>query len=843
MMSSRWGEPGTAPSPSAARQAPSSRSPVRAALFSSLRLPVLVLALSLPSPQSLLAQLEPPATGGAAALAHEARMLGHVKRVLVIGAHPDDEDTDLLTVLVRGMGAEAAYLSLNRGEGGQNLIGAELGEALGILRTEELLAARKLDGARQFFTRAYDFGYSKSLEDTWTHWPRDSVLKDVVRIVRRFQPQIIVSIFSGEAKDGHGQHQAAGWAAREAYRIAGDPARFPELASEEGLAAWTPSKLYRATWFDTTATTLTLNGGVLDAAVGRSLHQIAMQGRSLHRSQDMGRLQAIGPARVRLALLEDRTGGGNELFAGIDTVLARAGSDADAPIRRDQRRHAARLEAVRRGLLFDAVASDDRVVPGQALQVLALVANGGAGSLPPATTVEIEVPGDWERTRMTGGAGGATTAAVPPGELDSARTALALSDGAALTTPYYLALPRRGDLYQWPAAARASWGEPFEPALVRARYRASEGHDPIEREASFRLNDQAVGEVRRPITVVPRVDVRIDRDTVLVPTGAVRTLHFTVTLTHGADDTTAGKVSLELPAGWPVAEARAFAFGRQDQRETFAFTIRTPASLAPGRYAVRAVASDANGARYDIGVHAVDYPHIRPRHYLRPAVTTLVAAPLELPKLTRVGYVRGAADRVPEALRAAGLSIELLDSVGLERGDLTRYDAIVIGPRAYETEPALAEHNARILDYAKRGGLVIVQYQQYQFIAGRYAPFPLSIAQPHDRVTDETAPVRALSSDHPALVTPNRIAPADWEGWVQERGLYFAREWSPEYRAIVESRDPGEPAREGGLLVAPVGEGTWVYTGLAFFRQLPAGVPGAFRLFANLLALAGAPTP
>ena len=221
-------------------------------------------------------------------------MLGHNRRVLMIGAHPDDEDTELLTILVRGMGAEAAYLSLNRGEGGQNLIGPELGEALGLIRTEELLAARRLDGARQYFTRAYDFGYSKSIDETWQHWPRDTVLKDVVRMVRRFRPQIIVTIFSGTPRDGHGQHQAAGWTAQEAFRIAGDSTRFRELFREEGLVAWAPLKLYRSTRFDSAATTLTLNGGVLDPAVGKSYHQIAMAGRSLHRSQDMGQLQQIG---------------------------------------------------------------------------------------------------------------------------------------------------------------------------------------------------------------------------------------------------------------------------------------------------------------------------------------------------------------------------------------------------------------------------------------------------------------------------------------------------------------------------------------------------------------------
>jgi len=258
----------------------------------------------------LAAQGNPGAgTGGILALHQAERMLGHTKRVLMIGAHPDDEDTELLTLLVREQGAEAAYLSLSRGEGGQNLIGPELGEELGLIRTEELLGARALDGARQYFTRAFDFGFSKTLQETERFWPRDSVLKDVVRIVRRFHPQILVAIFSGTPRDGHGQHQMAGWASQEAFKAAGDPQRFPELA-KEGLAPWTPLKLYRDIRFipGSGSALVDLDGGVLDPDIGQSYHQIAMRGRSLHRSQDMGVLQEPGPATIRLALMEDRTG-------------------------------------------------------------------------------------------------------------------------------------------------------------------------------------------------------------------------------------------------------------------------------------------------------------------------------------------------------------------------------------------------------------------------------------------------------------------------------------------------------------------------------------------------------
>ena len=324
--------------------------------------------------QPLAAQLQPPSTGGLPALEQQLRLLGQYKRVLLIGAHPDDEDTELLTVLVRGMGAAAAYLSLNRGEGGQNLIGEELGEELGLLRSEELLAARQLDGAQQFFTRAYDFGFSKSLDDTWAHWPKDSVLKDVVRIIRRFRPQVIVSIFSGTPRDGHGQHQAAGWVAPEAFEVAGDSTRFPELLTEEGFAPWTPLKLYRSARFDTAATTITLQGGVLDPAVGQSFHQIAMRGRSLHRSQDMGQLQHIGPSTIRLALVKDRTGKGTTgVFAGLDTTLAgtpdaltlNAGNRAT--LERTLQRYTAKLAEARAA-----------VSPAEAAKIPALLVAAGA---------------------------------------------------------------------------------------------------------------------------------------------------------------------------------------------------------------------------------------------------------------------------------------------------------------------------------------------------------------------------------------------------------------------------------------------------------------------------------
>ncbi|HUF35777.1 MAG TPA: PIG-L family deacetylase [Gemmatimonadales bacterium] len=862
-------------------------------------------------PSSLPAQLEPPSTGGLTALDQELRMLGHYRRVLMIGAHPDDEDTELLTVLVRGWGAEAAYLSLNRGEGGQNLIGPELGPALGLIRTEELLAARRLDGARQYFTRAYDFGYSKTLDETWSHWPRDTILKDVVRIVRRFRPQVVVSVFSGTPRDGHGQHQAAGWAAREAFRAAGDSTLFPDLEREEGLRAWTPLKLYRSTRFDSAATTLVLEGGVLDPSVGKSYHQIAMEGRSLHRSQDMGQLQRIGPSAVRLALVEDRTGGaGGGLFDGIDTsiaampwrsapdtaddgrahfaarvdsarallgpgtlpavaaLLARARGDleplqADArvqvlfwtPEQTDQRRHADQAAAIAHGLVGDAVAEDDRVIGGQRVAVAAAVWNGGADSL--AVSAHLQPLTGWivEGDTLPG-------ARLAPGAVERQTMTLVPPPDGGGPDPYFLRRPLQGGTYDWSDTSPRERGEPFDPASAPALLLSSVTGGRSTREVTFRLSDQAYGEIRRPVTIVPRVDVKLDPGIDLWSTLAPRPHRFTVTLTHGARDTTSGTVRLELPSGWPAMPARRFRFTREDEQERFTFEVPAPKGLTEGSVEIRAVARETSGREYTAGVFTVDYPHIRPRSFTRPAAAAVRAAPLALPVLGRVGYVRGASDRVPEALRRAGVPIEPLDAAGLESGSLARYDAIVIGPRAYETEIALVENNARLLEYVRGGGLLIVQYQQHQFFSGGFAPYPMTVGGPallpeeeapasgsvgeaapdqrpvsHDRVTDETAPVRVLAAEHPAMLRPNRIEAGDWEGWVQERGLYFARSWAPAYRPILETHDPGEVPLEGGLLVATVGKGTYVYTGLSFFRQLPAGVPGAFRLFANLLAL------
>jgi LmbE family N-acetylglucosaminyl deacetylase len=778
------------------------------------------------------------------------RQLGSNKRVLMIAAHPDDEDTQLLVLLSRGLGAQAAYLSLTRGEGGQNLIGPELGPALGIIRTEELLAARELDGARQFFTRAYDFGFSKSADETFRFWPRDSILKDVVDVIRRFKPQIIIAVFSGTPADGHGQHQVSGMIARQAFDLMRD-------------SAGGPVKFFRSTRFDTAATTVTLPTGTLDPVFGQSYFQVAMASRSRHRSQDMGSLQRPGPATTRIGLIATKTPTAeSSLFAGVDTTIRAVGGwggyaalidsaraaltpwrpgatlpyliralkslgSADA----EQRALLERAITIAAGVSIDGTADDGIVTPGERLQVEVNVWNAGDSTVR-VDSVSVAAPSGWSLERLELGA-----PVVAPGTLLTRRFALTVGRDAERTQPYFLRRPlvNRGGLYDWSAAPPDVRGLPFEPPPVMARVRLAIAGESLTltREVVYRYRDQAVGEIRRPIFVTRDVDVAVAPDELLWPIdGSGRApRRFTITVTNRSRGPAPASVRVTVPPGWPPVSAESLSFTRDDESKSLVVSVAPPTAdaLKPGTYDLRA------GSGW---LEVIDYPHIRPRAVSRPSTAQIRAARVSLPGVTRVGYLRGASDRVPEALLAVGLPLELIGPDSLARGDLSRYDAIVIGSRAYETEPALVANNGRLLEYGRNGGLIVVQYQQYPFVDGGFAPYPLTIARPHDRVTDENAPVTLLDPEHPVFHYPNDIGQDDWKGWVQERGLYFARSWDTTYVPMLETHDLMPTTElQGGLLIAPLGRGTYVYTGLSFFRQLPAGVPGAYRLFVNLLGL------
>lgn len=867
--------------------------------------PALALALLAPVVAPAPAAAQPAVTeyGGAAGLGLSLRRLGTAKRVLMVGAHPDDEDTQLLAALALEQGADVAYLSLTRGEGGQNGIGTELHEALGLLRTEELLAARRVDGARQFFSRAYDFGFSKSAEETDRHWPRAELLCDVVRVIRLFRPDLVVPVFSGTPRDGHGQHQVSAMLAREAFEAAGDPARCPEQAAQ-GLLPHRPARLYQSLRTRAEGATTRLAVGGLDPLLGRSPFQLAMASRSRHRSQDMGQAEPAGPRWNYLRRIFPAPAGEEASpWVGVDTVLSgiartaldgrpaavaarlaeyealaervraafnplrpdalvddlgravalldrAAGEAREAPLAgAESDRLRGRIAAERAdasaalvqaaGLVLDAEAEDARLVPGQSLTVELSLWNGGRRAVR-ADRLEPMLPAGWTAEPLD-----ALPAAVAPGTLVRRRFRVQLPADAAVTEPYFLRAPREGDVYDWPAetmSADGAAGLPFDPAPLRARAVVGVAgvEAPLEAEATQREVDLRQGELRRPVRVVPAVSVLTEPATTILPLGGggPRPLRLRVRLVAEAPGGIAGTLRVNVPAGWraePAALPVRFA-APGEAREVEVVVHPAPATQA-GDFAVTAAFEAEDGRRFTRGVQMVDYSHIAPRPLFHPAAWRVRAFDVRVPAGLRVAYVEGAGEEGPGVLAQLGIRPALLSADSLAAAELSRYDVIVTGSRAYEVRADLAQHNARLLDYVRRGGTVVVQYNKYELVQGGFTPYPITMTRPHGRVTDETAPVRILAPDHPVFTAPNRITAADFAGWTQERGLYFADTWDAAYTPLLETADPGQPPLRGALLVTKHGEGTYVYTGLAFFRQLPEGVPGAWRLFANLLAL------
>ncbi len=860
------------------------------------------------------------------------RQLDGVKRVLMIAAHPDDEDTSLLAELARGWGAETAYLALTRGEGGQNVIGTELEEGLGIVRTGELLAARSVDGGRQFFSRAFDFGFSRSAEEALTLWPEDELLRDVVWVVRSFRPHVIVSVFSGTPNDGHGQHQAAGIMAHRVFDAAADPAMYPEQF-ERGVGPWEVSKLYRSSFFSPDDATATLETGAYDPLLGRSRYQVAMISRSQHRSQEMGSAAGLGPQQSSLILVRARDVpadgdgkasmlalGAGGFFAGVDTSIvslaagvpeeartevrgaleryraaiseARAAFDAYEPARvapalgralaaldqAQQSADQANLDVTRTltsrrervsealatalGVVVDIRSNDDLVVPDEPFRLDVELWNGGpveieraeislllpAGARVVATepaaprrrffgpqTPEAEAPAEGSEWRVPEPA---TAQAVGPGSLERWSYWVRLDPAAPPSRLYYLRQDRAGAMYEWPEATEL-WGSPRDPDPLSARVALEVGGvtAALDQGVRFRRIERAGGEFSEPVLVVPAVSVEVDAETLVWPAGSTAPRRLNVTLRNAARRGLSGRLELELPQGFRAEPAsREFTLGGDGATTSLAFELLSNGQPTVGRHMVRATAV-VEGRRYSEGLTLVDYEHILRTPLYRAARTEIRVFPVALAEGLSIGYVMGSGDAGPDAIRQLGVEPVLLDAAALASGDLSRFDAIVVGVRAYETRPDLRAHNERLLAFARAGGTLIVQYNQYDFPRGGFAPYPVDISRPHDRVTDESAEVRVLEPDHPLFNAPNGIGPDDFDGWIQERSLYEFGSWDDRYVPLLEMADPGRDPTRGSLVVAPLDRGLYVYTGLALFRQLPKGVPGAYRLFANLLSL------
>ena len=860
--------------------------------------PLLLLFLTAPS-DPVSAQLRGPSVGVVEA-AELLRQLDGEKRVLMIGAHPDDEDTSMLAALARGHGVRTAYLSLTRGEGGQNLIGPDLEEALGLIRTGELVSARSVDGAEQYFSRAIDFGYSKTLEEALGHWPEEELVGDVVWVVRLFRPHVILSVFTGTPSDGHGQHQAAGVAARLAFEAAADPSRFVDQLAL-GVEAWATPKLYQLRRGGGQVADVLVETGQLDPLLGRSFHQVAMESRSRHRSQAQGASQAPGPRASGGTLVESRVSGSgveDGFFVGIDTTLvgiARAAggpaeavllelirayreallaaaetlqvadpepavahlvtalshledaravaAEAPAGLGRTElvnvleRRGAtlARAIAAAGGIVVDARADRARVSPGETIGVDVVVWNGGAREIV-VTAVDLALPSGWTSSGPV-----SAPYAVPPGELETIEITVEVPESAEPSRPYFLTSERDGDLYRWPADPEVM-GRPRTPPPIVARVEiARDGSVPveIERAASYVGVERASGEYRVPLHVLPRMAVQVERRSMAWPAGEAGARSVSVRVSNLSAAGTEGELRLIPRAGWTVSpELHPVELPEPGGEATFAFQIRPTPGAAPGVAGFRAVVTDGGG-ELDESVVMVDYPHIEPAPLIEPAELWVSYFPVRVAEGLRVGYVQGPGAGDLTGLADLGVDVEALVPEDLRSGSLDRFTTILVGIRAYETRDDLLASNQRLLDFARDGGTVVVQYNQYAFANGDFAPYPVEMARPHDRVTDPDAEVTFLDPGHRALTAPNPLSASDFEGWVQERGLYFLNRWDDRYTPLLRMADPGEEPNSGSLVVARVGEGAYVYTGLALFRQLPRGLPGAFRILANLISLRG----
>ncbi len=852
---------------------------------------------------------------GAVALDQALRGLTVTGRVLVIGAHPDDEDTHLLAWLAREHRVHVAYLSLTRGDGGQNLIGNDLGEGLGAIRTEELLAARRLDGAQQFFSRAYDFGFSKNADETFQHWHREALATDVVRVIRAYRPQVVIAVWSGTRADGHGHHEASGILAREAFEVAGDTVRFPvELHGR----AWVPAKFYRGAWARAVAPTMTFNVGAYDAVSGHSPAELAAASRSMHRSQGQGGLERRGVTMSQLTRERTRVNESTpasverSIFDGIDTTmarvaslrpevsgyLARAARQLDwAEVNVDLRRphlivdsiaqaviqlEAARNATPRCGLIprrmehqpdlppFDCAVADldldvalDRLLvrarhalleaAGVTIEVTAereLLAS--ADSMPVTVRVHNRGVGTVvvRGIRVTGMLRGGVITPVEILPDSSAHFAFILL-GLVDQRPWWIS-GRDGAMFadnRSPDDGTALISYQADAALVPSVSLPEDGRRLSDTqvtigigqaittisagEVRYRVADPVLGEQWRPAGGVPPVTLELDRGLEWVRAAHPIDRRIRLTLRSHTARERRFALGYLLPTGVRVEGAPdSVVLAPGEVKEIF---VRLRGTLAVGRHEF-GIGAASEGTVYTEGFRTIDYPHIRPIRLYRSSALYLQAVAVTVPKTLAVAYVTGVSDAVAPALRGLEIPTTVLTAAELPLVDLSRYTTVVIGPRAFEVTPELATQNARLFAWVRQGGTLVVQYGQFEMMRPGMMPFPMTHTRPAARVTLENAPVQVLDTASTLLTWPNRIAAADWQAWVQERGLYMPSTIDSRYRTPLAMNDPDEPANRGAILEATLGKGRYVYTTLSLFRQIPAGVPGGMRLLVNLLS-------
>jgi len=802
-----------------------------------------------------------PAPMNAAEIQLALQKLNVLGRVLYVAAHPDDENTNLMALWANGSLYDAGYLSVTRGDGGQNLIGPELREKLGVIRTEELLAARRLDHGQQFFTRAVDFGFSKTSEETLRIWDRDKVLSDIVWVIRKFRPDVVVTRFSPDDDKTHGHHTASAILAREAFQAAGDPKRFPEQLAF--VQVWKPTRLVwntspfffsnRNIPFDPTGLA-TMEAGGFNPLLGKAFTEIAAASLSMHKSQGVGSPPRRGARKEYFKVLEGAAIT-TSLFDGVDTTWSRlpkseavaekvrqvlstfvpADPAASVPKLLELRQaltqfsdknwgaqKRSEVDSILAACLGLNIESSSTIAAVSAVQPLPIKFEAINRSKVPVQLLEVRTPVTGETLKLD--------LPLPTDRFVAKDLAPTLPKEVTWSQPYWLRKPATLGTFAVDDQTLIGLPENPPPFPVEVALRVGDQDLRYSVDTKYRLVDPIIGEVRQTLVLAPPVFVNLSNPVLVFGDDKPKSVQVRVIASTAA---VRGQLKLEAPKGWGIEPASVPVDLKAADAETFAtFTIQPPRDASEGT--LRAVVS-IDGRDYSFTRERIAYAHIGLHVLMPPAEAKVVRADIRK-KGELIGYIPGAGDEIPQSLQQIGYNVKVLDGADITADNLKRFDAVVLGIRAYNTQDRIVNWQPELLAYVKAGGVVVAQYNTTSDLKTKeIGPFPLEISR--DRVTDETAEVKVLAPAHPLMNTPNKINAEDFKGWVQERGLYFPNKWDPAWTPIFSCNDPGEKPLEGGLLVAKSGQGYFIYTGYSWFRQLPAGVPGAYRLFANMVSL------
>ncbi len=774
------------------------------------------------------------------------KKLNTLGSALYIAAHPDDENTRLLAFLAKEKKFRTGYLSLTRGDGGQNLIGNEQSELLGLIRTQELLAARRTDGAEQFFSRAIDFGFSKNSDETFRIWDKEQVLADAVWVIRKFRPDVIITRFPEDERAGHGQHATSAIIAREAFIAAADPKRFPEQLKY--VNAWQAGRIVWNTYnfgsLNTTAEDqLKLDVGIFNPLLGKGYGEIAAESRTHHKSQGFGSARQRGQA-VEYFIHTAGILSKNDIFEGINSQwnripggeeIGRMISAADQNFKTDE--PSASVPA-----LIDILKAIDRLPEGywkeqKSKEVKDLIAAAAGLWFESYTLQAVQALGDSIRLRSDI----VLQSKIPVKllSINGQKQDFDLKEGVSksiqgsalakeITEPYWLFESHPMGMFKIDDQQLIGYPEKPSAATIGFIFRISDQEISYQRPAVFKYTDQVRGEVYQPLIVAPVVTASIADKAYVFSGNTSKTIQV---LLKSFRDKTMGSLIPQVPSGWKIEPQKMeFNLPKKGDEKTVQFTISPDEQAESGKFTLNI---QSGGQSYNRAHRIIDYDHI-PIQNLFP----LAEAKIERVELKtggkKIGYIAGAGDLIPESLQQIGYQVSTLSESEIMNTDLSQYDAIITGVRAYNVNERLALMQPKLMEYVIKGGTLLIQYNvNNPLLVQNIGPYPFKITR--DRVTDENAGVRFLEKDHPVLNYPNKITTKDFEGWIQERGLYFLSDADPKYSRILSMNDPGETPKDGSLLVADYGKGRFVYTSLVFFRELPAGIPGAYRLFVNLI--------